>query len=225
MMKRNVFKSAIILVSLLVTANVNAALIFQGSSTLSATVTQSPAEARAAWEAQLQSFTIDTITGLTGSAPFTTSVGNVYSQTGNGSFISDGGGNIYGNRSGASLIQFDVDFPNPVNAVGFDVVDNDGGGMLLDLTNTFTGLVESFQFTSVAGSNRTEFFGVIFDTSTFISALRVSGTDPGGITRWDNFTTGVGQNAVNPSVVPEPSTLAIFALGLIGVALRRLKKS
>jgi hypothetical protein len=111
-------------------------------------------------------------------------------------------------------------FPSAVNAVGFDVHDNDGGVMQLSLTDSTTGLVTTFDFTSVAGSNKTEFFGVIFDSTTFISSLRVSGTDPGGVTSWDNFTTGVGENAV----VPEPTTLAIFALGMIGLVSRRFKK-
>jgi hypothetical protein len=224
-MKKNLFKSAVVLAAFFITANVNAALIFQGSSSPSTTVTQTPAEARAAWEAELQSFDIDDLSGASGSGTFTSTFGNTYSETGNGSSISSSGINVYGNRGGASLIQFDVLFPNPVNAVGFDVNDNDGGGMLLELTNTQTGLIESFQFASVAGSGRTEFFGVIFDTTTFISSLRVGGTDPGGITTWDNFTTGVGENAVNPDVsVPEPSTLAIFALGMMGLASRKFKK-
>jgi len=225
-MNRKIFKLAkiSIIAASFLASNANASLIFQGSSTLSATVTQSPAEARAAWEAELQSFNIDELTGLTGSGPYTSSFGNIFSETGNGSIINGNSNYIYGNRNNTSLIEFDVFFPNPVNAVGFDVVDNDGGGMQLSLTNATTGDVTTFDFTSVAGSNRTEFFGVVFDSTTFISSLRVGGTDPGGITYWDNFTTGVGIGALDPEAVPEPSTLAIFALGMIGLASRRFKK-
>jgi hypothetical protein len=220
-MKNNVLKLATILVAFVITTNANASLIFQGSSSLSATVTQTPAEARAAWEAQLRSFDIDDLNGIPGSSPFTSTFGNIFSETGNGSSITASGSNIQGDRNGASLIQFDVLFPNPVNAVGFDVLDNDGGGMQLSLTDANTGIVTTFDFNSVSGSNRTEFFGIIFDSTTFISSLRVGGTDPGGITSWDNFTTGVGENAVS---VSEPSTLAILALGMIGLASRRFKK-
>lgn len=220
-MRNNILKLASIFAAFFITVNANASLIFQGSNVLSTAVTQSPAEARAAWEAELRSFGIDDLSGASGSAPFTSSFGNKFSQTGNGSTITANGSNITGRRHSASLIQFDVLFPNPVNAVGFDVYDNDGGGMQLSLTNSNTGAITTFDFTSVAGSGRTEFFGVIFDSTTFISSLRVSGTDPGGVTTWDNFTTGVGANAVG---VPEPSTLAIFSLAFLGLASRRLKK-
>lgn len=208
---------------ILVSANASAVpQLFQGSTDPTSTLT--PSQARTAWEAALQSFTIDDLSGVTGTAPLTSSVGNIYTETGNGSSITGTGTSIRGNRSSAPFIQFDVTFPNPVNAVGFDVIDNDGGGMDLFLTDANTGVVSTFNFSSTPGSGDTEFFGVIFDTSTFISALRVSGTDPGGITTWDNFTTGVGQNAVNPIDVSEPSTLALLGLSLAGLGFARRKK-
>jgi len=208
---------------ILAAANVNAVpQLFQGSSDPSSTLTT--AEARTAWEAALSSFIIDDLNSVSGFAPLSSSVGNVYTETGNGSRITGTGSSIKGNRSTASFIQFDVTFTNPVNAVGFDVSDNDGGGMDLLLTDANTGVVSTFNFTSTPGSGDYEFFGVVFDTSTFISSLRVSGTDPGGITYWDNFTTGVGQNAVNPVDVSEPGTLALFGLSLAALGFTRRKK-
>lgn len=206
-----------------------APILFQGSTTPTAAVPMTPAEARAAWEAELQSFVIDDLTGVSGSPALTSSVGNVYTETGNGSSIFGTGSSIQGNRGGAPFIQFDVTFSSFVNAVGFDVFDNDGGGMDLLLTDAITGIVSTFSFTSTPGSNRTEFFGVVFDTSTFISALRVSGTDPGGITTWDNFTTGVGENVIvnpnDPTPVPAPASIFLFGIGLAAVAARRKKSS
>ena len=196
-------------------ANANAfPLLFQGSTDPTAAFT--PAEARALWEAELQSFEIDTLTGAGGAAPFTTPIGYTYSETGNGSTISWDGNEVDGSRGAAQFIQFDVTFPTFVNAVGFDVEDNDGGTMDLLLTDAFTGVVTTFNFQSTPGSGDDEFFGVVFDTSTFISSLRVSGTDPGGLTDWDNFTTGVGANVViNPNnPVPVPGTLVLLGLGL-----------
>ena len=223
-MKHNLLRVLGTCAVLLTAATVNATpLIFQGSSSPSALVPMTPAEARAAWEAELQSFEIDTLTGTPSSAPFTTPIGYTYSETGNGSTISWDGNEIDGNRSSASFIQFDVTFPSFVNAVGFDVDDNDGGTMDLFLTDAFTGAVTTFSLQSTLGSGHDEFFGVVFDTSTFISALRVSGTDPGGITRWDNFTTGVGANVVvNPNnPVPAPAPLVLLGLGLVALAARK----
>lgn len=96
-MKRDLFKFIGACAVMLTVANANAApILFQGSTTTTATVTMTPAEARAAWEAELQSFIIDDLTGLSGSAPLTSSVGNVYTETGNGSTISGDGFDIRG---------------------------------------------------------------------------------------------------------------------------------
>lgn len=220
-------------------------ITYQGSSVLNNGITMSPLQARTAWQGALFSYTIDTIFGATGTgvAGITTAAGNTYKNTGNGSNISINNTSalgavpaIGGSRNGASRISFDVFFSSPVNAVGFDVLDNDGGGMQLILTNAITGVETLFNFTSSSGSGHSEFFGVVFDPTYFVSALRVGGTDPGGITTWDNFTFGIGQQAVdscvqNPSQpqcanvsVSEPVSVALFGLGLIGMTLRRRVK-
>ncbi|TVO74261.1 hypothetical protein [Sedimenticola selenatireducens] len=227
-MKKNLIRLLGALAVLMAAANANAIpLIFQGSSDPSGAVTMTPAEARTAWEAELQSFQIDTLTGTNSSAPFTTPAGFTYSETGNGSSISWTGSDVYGRRNSAPFIQFDVTFPSFVNAVGFDVYDNDGGTMDLYLTDAFTNVVTTFSLQSTPGSGDREFFGVVFDTSTFISALRVSGTDPGGITSWDNFTTGVGANVVvNPNnPVPAPAPLLLLGLGLAVMGSLRTRQS
>ena len=204
------------------------------------------AEARSAWESALFSFTVDTIDGAAGNgvSGITTTAGNTYSNVGNGSTISIDSSSILGSspsirgsRNSAQLISFEVDFASPVNAVGFDVYDNDGGGMQLVLTNADTGVETTFDFSSSSGSDHSEFFGIVFDPTVFVSSLRVGGTDPGGITTWDNFSFGVGQQAVDicvqdPSLpqcssiqVPEPASIGMLSVIFAGFfAGRRMKK-
>lgn len=243
-------KYLLVSVALSVPAVSNAAILtFQGSNVLNNGVTMTPAEARAAWTAQLFSSTVDTIDGAsgTGATGIITDAGNQYMNTGNGSSISissssslGGAPAIGGNRSSASLISFDVLFASPVNAVAFDVLDNDGGGMEMTLTDATTGVETLFSFNSSLGSGHFEFFGVVFEPTVFVSSLRVGGTDPGGITTWDNFSFGIGQAAVDTCIqnpnqsqcgnvgnvpVTAPSSLALFGLALTGFAfVRRQQK-
>ncbi|MCB4437121.1 hypothetical protein LHL20_12890 [Alteromonas sp. McT4-15] len=233
--------------ALIASATANASIItFQGSSVQNNGVTMTLAEARAAWEAALYSFTVDTIDGATGTGAtgITTAAGNTYSNVGNGSSISISSNSVLGSapaiggdRNSASLISFDVDFASPVNAVGFDVYDNDGGGMQLILTNADTGVETTFDFNSSSGTGHSEFFGIVFDPTVFVSSLRVGGTDPGGITTWDNFSFGIGQQAVDicvqdPSLpqcsaiqASEPASLGVLSLLFAGlIAGRRVKK-
>lgn len=208
-----------------VTLSANAALIFQGSSSPSGTVTMTPAEARAAWQAELFSFANDPLNNATvlSSGAIRTEFGNEYSEVGNGSTISISGGDLDGRRRGAPLIAFDVVFPTLVNAVGFDVNDNDGGGMTLELTDE-NGQVTVFDLQSTSGNNRDEFFGIVFDANTLITRLRVGGTDPGGVTTWDDFTTGIGQAAQQIIDANAPATLSIFMLAAAFAGFSRRKQ-
>jgi len=217
-------KIALVVTALVMTQSANAVMIFQGSSSTTATVTNSVAQARAAWEAQLFSFDNDDLTGFTsnGIGGFTSTFGNIFTSTGNGSSISAvSGPALRGSRPfGVSLIEFTVEFPALVNAIGFDVFDNDGGGMVMWLTEA-DGSETRFDLQSVPGSGRTEFFGVVFEPTTLISSLRVGGTDPGGVTTWDNFTTGIGQEAQNIIDANAPATLLMSLCAIAFLGFRR----
>ncbi|MDO6567443.1 hypothetical protein Q4561_10280 [Alteromonas sp. 1_MG-2023] len=215
-------KITLTLATLVFALNTNAALIFQGSSSPTSTVTMTVAEARAAWEAELFSFDNDDLTGLANNnnGGLTSAFGNIFTSTGNGSSISVSGSSLYGSRGSASLIAFDVVFPSAVNAIGFDVNDNDGGGMTMWLTES-DGTETQFDLFSTPGSNVDEFFGIVFSPTTLITQLRVGGTDPGGITTWDNFTTGIGQEAQQVISASSPGTLLISLFSLVFLATRK----
>lgn len=229
-------KSLALAGTLVASLSANASILtFQGSSDSSSAL--SLAAARAAWEAELFSFTIDDMSGATGvgATGITTTAGNTYQNTGNGSSINVSTTSVLGAapairglRSGAALINFDVFFQSPVNAVGFDVYDNDGGGMSLTLTNAVTGVETLFNFQSSPGSGDREFFGVVFDPTVFVSSLEVGGTDPGGVTTWDNFTFGIGQQAQNiidnATPASAPSAALLLGLALAGLSVRARKR-
>lgn len=91
-----------------------------------------------------------------------------------------------------------------INIIGFLV-----GGATINTTLNIDGIL------SVAGSNNFESFNLGWSNLESISFSAATGS---GSSYWaiDNIDTS--------SAVPEPSTLAIFALGIMGLVSRRFKK-
>ncbi len=97
-------------------------------------------------------------------------------------------------------------FDNAINAFGIDYTYRYGN----DDRITLNGLASQ---TSPTGG----FFGIVDTTSTFTT---VNYTAQGSGSLFDNVTYG----SASVETVPEPTTLAIFALSLMGLAARRFKK-
>mgnify|MGYP001602056916 CR=1 FL=1 len=101
----------------------------------------------------------------------------------------------------------------------------------LDLINEFQ---QDFGLTYDGGINHAYTYGALINASTGMQTLAIVGKYQNQelvtsyYSNWgDNSTRNsiVGQWLIADSVqVPEPSTLAIFALGMIGLASRRFKK-
>jgi hypothetical protein len=97
-------------------------------------------------------------------------------------------------------------FDNAINAFGIDYTYRNGTNDRI----TLNGLASQ---TSPTGG----FFGIVDTTSTFTT---VNYTARGSSSLFDNVTYG----SESVETVPEPTTLATFALGLMGLAARRFKK-
>ena len=109
-------------------------------------------------------------------------------------------------------LNYGLSFSQGITALSFDFGDYYTNAMTLTLT-TNTGEV----FIASANANSWGFGGFTTDQAFTSATITTSGTT-GPFWGFDNFSYG------NVSDIPEPSTLAIFGLAMIGLASRKLKK-
>jgi hypothetical protein len=106
-----------------------------------------------------------------------------------------------------------VFLPNAdVNAIGFYITDpNDAGGLLG--INSVSG-THYVSFTDIFGGSKSNgsLYYVTFNSDDAITALFLASNDP---------NDGYGIDDVTVGRVPEPGTLALLGLGLLGVGLMR----
>jgi hypothetical protein len=114
-----------------------------------------------------------------------------------------------------------LDFATPLQAISFDFLDSDG----TDEYNLLVNGVDVSSFLSTSSTFDDSFFFGLVDTAGITSVVfSADSTNPGGFTEEfgiDNVST----SALPSTSVPEPSTLAIFGLALLGLATRKIKKS
>jgi PEP-CTERM motif len=118
--------------------------------------------------------------------------------------ITDGTGGLFFDDNGTSIGTFFA-FSSPINAFGIDLVSSPAS------TVTIGGSVSS-SVTLAAGVPK--FFGVIDLLGSFTS---ISFDASGG--------PNIGFDAASYGAVPEPSTLALATLGLLGIGYGRRKRS
>jgi hypothetical protein len=119
---------------------------------------------------------------------------------------------------------FTITFANSIAALGFYGIDiGDGGGQLtLALSN---GDLPNVNHTKGNSDGSVLFYGLIAQGSAEeFTSISFTSTIPGGQTGidvfgFDKFTIGTQQQ-----VIPEPATLALFGLGLAGLAASRSRK-
>ena len=105
--------------------------------------------------------------------------------------------------------------PTAINMLGFDFSLSEGVAGL-SKSVTFT-LNSGESFTRNVLTRQKNFFGIMSDSAIAGFSFQTTLAERPPLLSIDNVTFGV-------TSVPEPSTLAIFALGMIGLASRRFKK-
>lgn len=120
------------------------------------------------------------------------------------------------NQQGQNYI---LDFSTTISAFGWDWGAADRSGWVISLFDINTQLISSYNIPAQTSANGyADFYGA---TGMNISRVTMANLNSGDYAMMDNLhyvkSTSIEQ-------VPEPSTLAIFALGIMGLASRRFKK-
>lgn len=123
------------------------------------------------------------------------------------------------NGNGRYGVTVSLSFTSPLQFIAFDFLDSDN----TDEYRLFVNGNNVTSFLSNGSSYDDSFFFGLADTAGITSVVfSADSTSPGG------FTEEFGIDNVRTSTltsIPEPSTIAIFGLALLGLASRHLKKS
>ena len=154
--------------------------------------------------------------GTAGTATLSGS-GQIRNSSGSGRFATSG--TKYWNTNE----NFTIEFSTAISAFGFygtDIGDFAGQITLEFLSGATTNITVS---NTVNAPNASLLFWGIIDNANPFTKITFGNTNSSDQFGFDDMTIAVAAQVVtNP--IPEPTTLAIFALGLLGLRVRQLKK-
>ena len=127
-----------------------------------------------------------------------------------------------GNRAlewDSDVIELVFVFPSPINAIGFDLKDfGDIGPPGNSLTMSNSNGDSSTIFMDFVGTNGNLLFGSLVDPMNSFTEVRFSATASGEAVGFDRLQFGAAS-----VVVPEPSTLVLFGIGIVGLGFLGLR--
>ena len=226
--------------------NANAYAVFTGADgnsnpNLPLTTTPLSTAAETAFKSHLVGVGTETFETRSGSGPLALNFGaaGTATLTGNGSVASITAGSSNAGRysvpggtryweTNAGGGNFQINFSQDIAAFGFYGIDigDFGGTLALQFLDDANNVISSLNIPSAASGadGSVLYFGAIAanDNELFKSIRFISTQGNGDVFAFDSFTIGAKEQV---TAVPEPTSIALLGLGLMGCALARRKSA